>query len=193
MAIEPLNSCGYNCFPKAIPAAFDESISYLEMLAGILKKQTELIAQVNKNTDFIEHWNTSLEDIYAQIENLKLSLNSQIMGVNNKIELEINTLNNTLRQYILEQRNIIEANASVQYTRLENLINQVAVGQINVVNPVTGQVDSLQNTLYSLYEGDRESALTATEYDALELTASAYIAYDCTAIQYDRNGKNILV
>ena len=44
-----------------------------------------------------------------------------------------------------------------------------------------------------IYYFHTTTALTAGEYDALDLTAQAYDNYELTAYDYDFNGKNLLV
>ena len=64
---------------------------------------------------------------------------------------------------------------------------------IDVYDPTTGLLSPLQTVLYNIYGASRENALTATEYDGLELTASVYDGREITAFDYDNNGKEILM
>ena len=62
-----------------------------------------------------------------------------------------------------------------------------------MINPITGVYEDVRNVVDDIvsyfHTGD---ALTAGEYDSLDLTAGAYDAYDITAYDYDFNGKTIL-
>lgn len=62
-----------------------------------------------------------------------------------------------------------------------------------MINPITGVYEDVRNVVNDIvsyfHTGD---ALTAGEYDSLDLTAGAYDAYDITAYDYDFNGKTIL-
>ena len=60
-------------------------------------------------------------------------------------------------------------------------------------SPFTGQLESLKSVILSLVGLHRDDALTAQEYDDLELDADAYDAYEVTAFDYDFSGKTILV
>ena len=60
-------------------------------------------------------------------------------------------------------------------------------------NPFTGLIDSLKNVIMSLVGLHRDNALTAEEYDLLDLDADAYDAYEVSAYDYDFIGKTILV
>ena len=60
-------------------------------------------------------------------------------------------------------------------------------------SPFTGRTESLKSVILSLVGLHREDALTAQEYDALELDADTYDAYQVEAFDYDFSGKTILV
>ncbi|MBR4486051.1 hypothetical protein IKS57_01600, partial [bacterium] len=62
MALQTLNVC-CNRIYKAIPLAFDESLSYLEMLGAMCKELNETIEQVNSNTEWINNYSGDLTDI----------------------------------------------------------------------------------------------------------------------------------
>jgi hypothetical protein len=62
-----------------------------------------------------------------------------------------------------------------------------------MISPFSGQLDNITNIINELAGGQRVNALTALEYDNLELTASAYDNYKLTAYDYDWNGKQLLV
>lgn len=52
--------------------------------------------------------------------------------------------------------------------------------------------DNLNDTLNDIYSSTRIGALTAQEYDELELTASNYDNRELTATEYDSEGKELL-
>ena len=60
-----------------------------------------------------------------------------------------------------------------------------------MMDPFTGEFVPVQKVIYSLAELHR-NALTATEYDALELDADTYDAKELTAYDYDWNGYALL-
>ena len=94
---------------------------------------------------------------------------------------------------------LVQANAYTdsKAALLEDEIEQIVIGQITVYDPTTGVRSPLQTVIDNLYDSGRADALTATEYDTLDdgepLTATAYDAYELTAIEYDSNAKNLLV
>lgn len=89
-------------------------------------------------------------------------------------------------------------NAAENYTddKVSNLRiyvdNQLAGIGVDVINPVTGQLSTIQDAIYSLYGLHTDDTLTASEYDALHLTATVYDGKHLTASNYDLRGKTLL-
>ena len=187
--------------PKIPPIGFFEPISVdpkdmmtdVEYLLGILKKLNAMIAQLNSNTKFIEEYSGKIEEIEAEIANLR----QEMTDFENQITLDIS---NRFAEMQVELRAMIataltQANAytDAMGARLEQEIQDIALGQISIYDPTTGIMSPLQTVVDNLYGSTRDNALTATEYDALDLTATTYDAYQITAFDYDKNGKTLLV
>lgn len=186
--------------PKIPPIGFFEPISVdpkdmmtdVEYLLGILKKLNSMIAQLNSNTKFIEEYSGKIEEIEAEVA----SLRQEMTDFENQITTDIN---NRFVEIRIELQSMI-ATALVQanaYTdamgaRLEQEIQEISLGQILIYDPTTGVMSPLQTVIDNIYGSTREEALTATEYDGLELTATTYDGYDITAFDYDKYGKTIL-
>ena len=62
-----------------------------------------------------------------------------------------------------------------------------------MINPITGEYEDVRNVVDDIVSYfHTENALTAAEYDALEITAQDYDNEEITAYDYDFNGKTIL-
>lgn len=187
--------------PKIPPIGFFEPISVdpkdmmtdVEFLLGVLKKLNEIIAQTNKNTEFIENYSGKIEEIEAEVGELRQEMVDFENTINQEISIRFNAMQIELRALISTA--LTEANAYTDSVaaRLEQEIQEVSVGAISLFDPTTGQYSPIQVVIDNLYNSGRSDALTATEYDALELTATAYDAYQLTAKDYDQNGKSLLV
>lgn len=73
------------------------------------------------------------------------------------------------------------------------LIEKKSVGYM--FSPFSGQYERIQNIINDIADRFREylgSALTAGEYDVLEIDADTYDSYEITAFDYDYYGKTIL-
>lgn len=187
--------------PKIPPIGFFEPISVdpkdmmtdVEYLLGILKKLNEVIAQTNKNTEFIDNYSGKIEEIEAEVAALRsemtkfeADINEEIQATFAQIRLEISSMIATA---------LIQANAYTDTVaeRLEHEIEEISIGQISLFDPTTGLYSPLQVVVDNLYDLGRTDSLTASEYDALDLSATAYDAYELTAREYDNNGKSLLV
>lgn len=186
--------------PKIPPIGFFQPISAdprdmmtdVEFLLGVLKKLNEVIKQTNENTEFINNYSGKIEEIEAEIAALRNEMNN--------FEQEVSeTLANEFAQIRLEVSSMIattltQANAYTDTVgaRLEQEIEDVIAGQIEVFDPTTGVLSPIQSVINNLYNISRGDALTATEYGALDLTATEYDAYELTAQQYDMSGKTLL-
>lgn len=186
--------------PKIPPIGFFDPISVdpkdmmtdVEYLLGILKKLNEMIAQLNSNTKFIEEYAGKIEEIESEILSLRTEMtefedeiNQSITSQFVQIKLELQSMINTT---------LIQANAYTDSVaaRLEEEIDQISIGQISLFDPTTGDYSPLQIVVDNLYNASRNDALTASEYDGLELTATVYDSKELTATEYDQSGKTLL-
>ena len=190
--ITPL-PCGKGWYSKTIPAGFDDSISYLQMLSGVVKKQDEIIRQLNANTEYLKNWDASLDELEQEIITLSEKFDNLEATITADLEAKFNDLKSQLLTLIDMQLTEMRVYVNNEVARLDDRIDNVAIGQITVYDPTTGLISPIQQVINNLYDTGRNDALTATEFDALELTATAFDAYQITAYEFDTQGKNILV
>lgn len=187
--------------PKIPPIGFFDPISVdpkdmmtdVEYLLGILKKLNSMIAQLNANTKFIEEYNGKIEQIEAEVVKLRVEMTAFEEDINNEIASRFAQIKLDLQSMIATT--LIRANAYTDSVAagLQSQIEQISIGQISVYDPTSGVYSPLQIVIDNLYGVGRTDALTASEYDGLELTATSYDAYQITAFNYDQNGKTLLV
>lgn len=187
--------------PKIPPIGFFEPISVdpkdmmtdVEYLLGILKKLNSMIAQINSNTKFIEEYDGKIAKIEAEILSLRAEMTEFENEINQSITLQFSQIKLELQSMI--NTALIQANAYTDSVaaRLEEEIEQISIGQISLFDPTTGVYSPLQIVVDNLYNAGRTDALTASEYDGLELTATTYDSKELTATEYDRSGKTLLI
>lgn len=187
--------------PKIPPISFFQPItanpkdwmSDVEFLLGVLKKLNEIIVATNQNSEFIDNYTGKIEEIEAEITALRDEMTAFEQQTTTSIETQFNQIKLELQSMVATA--LIQANAYTDAIAegLRAEIREISVGQIIVFDATIGTYNSLQNTLNNLYNVSRVDALTAAEYDALELTATAYDGYQLTAQEYDRQGKTLLV
>ena len=191
--------------PKIPPIGFFQPISVdpkdmmtdVEFLLGVLKKLNEVIAQTNSNTEFINNYSGRIEELEAQMNALSQEMVQFKNEVNSSIATQFNEIKIELQSMIATALTQANAYTDTIAAQLEQEIQDVSVGAIDVFDPTTGLVSPLQTVINNLYDTGRTDALTATEYDELDdgvpLQARTYDAYLLTAFQYDQNAKSLLV
>lgn len=193
-----------NSLFQGISTNYHDNLTYVEYLLGVIKKINELIAQVNSNTSFIENYDGRINALEREIANLRTEItefeadvdtrfteleNSLIRKIDNKL-VEIRTeLIGLLSVYRAESR----AYTDTKIAQVEQEIEQILIGQITLRDPTTGLISPLQTVIDNIYDTSRENAITASEYDGLNLSASDYDGYDITAFNFDYYGKQILM
>lgn len=187
--------------PKIPPIGFFDPISVdpkdmmtdVEFLLGVLKKLNEIIAQTNQNTEFINNYSGKIEEIEEEIVNLRSEMTQFETEITQEIAAEFASIKLELQSMI--RATLMQANAYTDSVaaRLEEEIQQISLGEIEAFDPTTGIMSPLQIIINNLYNIGRDDALTATEYDGLELSATAYDAYLLTASEYDQHAKSLLV
>lgn len=187
--------------PKIPPIGFFQPISVdpkdmmtdVEFLLGVLKKLNEVIAQTNKNTEFIDKYSGKIEEIEAEVAALRTEMTDFETEINASITLQFAEIKVELQSMIATTLTEARAYTDAVASQLEQEIQDISIGQISVFDPTTGIYSPLQIVIDNLYSSARTDALTATEYDTLELTATAYDAYELTASEYDQSAKSLLV
>ena len=190
--LKPLNVC-CNRISKTLPLAFDESLSYLEMLCTTLDKLNETIAQVNKNTEVAEHYEELLQEIEEEVNRLEQEYIEFKKSIENEIDEKFTELTSQLTIYIENQLAVLRYEIQTKYNELNQKIDNIVAGDINIYDPTTGVLSPIQVVINNLFDINRTNAISCSEFDSLELTATAFDSYEITAYNFDINAKEILV
>ena len=172
------------------PAFYDrESGTVLQQTARMYAKLNEVIKIVNGYQNYDEE----IASLKAQMsgliaENERFKLNLQV-DINNQMV----AFKQDVTKQIIAQMAGLKAYVDTQDESLREYIDEISLGQIELYNPATGEKEDIQSIIDELYDMNRTDAITATEYDGLELTADDYEAYDLTATEYDMHAKSLLV
>lgn len=122
--------------------------------------------------------NTRLNELDLMVQELIQEIQQRMTELTQQLFAIIETANQQNRQYI-------------EY-RLDQFLHELphySAELIFVFNPVRGHTDNLQRTLNDLYDLSRVDALTAQEYDNLQMSAQEYDDLELTAYEYDNYGK----
>lgn len=141
-------------------------------------------------------------DIYRRINDLKTEMNASMeqckTDITNAYTAYVNQQINLLKIYVDSQDESFDSLARSYADTALTMANQYTDEHIldynMMINPITGEYDDVREVVDDIVKYfHSENALTAAEYDALNLTAEGYDAYDLTAYDYDFNGKTLLV
>ena len=107
-----------------------------------------------------------------------------------EVQTSLNSIVNDIN--VLERSTAENAQAIIDtYNTLKQYIDDQLI-DLQVINPLTGNVQPIQLVLNYMADLLRADSLTAQEYDSAELTASAYDNLELTAYVYDNYGKNYI-
>lgn len=200
----------YNKFSGEYENYVKEQLApYQSQLDNLDKRLNSVVKEINDNFDAfkvdvnarVDDQNASIEqlrtDVNAKIDDYKADIYSKLSKTEKEIyahvESELLRLKTDLTTQVTIQlqflRRLIDLHDNNIKTwlegRLSEFLSEIPRGQVIVTNPTNGTLDSLQQTLFDMYDYYRTDGLTAQEYDNLQLTASEYDAQGLTAYEYD--------
>ena len=195
-------------FNPVLPTAFDDSLSYLEMVSKLYKKLEETIAEVNKIDQ--EAIQQALDDMRNEIAKFEAQIQKQYNALDEKYQKLYEELNNS----ILELADTTAASLEELDTKIYNLgeslkdimdlkieenneyifesIATEIIG-IKVLNYFTGEKVTVQEMFDYLAQLHAMDGITVTELITRQKTVDALIALKFTYTQLAQNGKNIIV
>lgn len=180
-------------YQPVLPAVFDDSLSYLEMIGKIYSTVQKLVEEVNSIDSVTQEY------VDNAITQAIIQCNQYATGIGNSLDLRISNLVtdttrelNNLRDYINNQDDVTLIKGKV-YTdeKVQDAINQFSDMIENgflVYNPCRGYKTSVGLAIYDLYNSMRIYGIGAQEYDSLLLTAEQYDNKMLTASEYDYYG-----
>lgn len=151
-----------------------------------------LIVAFQELRDYVNTYLQGLAEVQhaiVVINNTLDNLTLQVSKNTQDIQSNYTTLYNLIGETYTSLKNYIDDQVDILNEKIDN----IQIGAINVYDPTTGLITPLQTVLNNLYSISNKDGLTATEFDALQLTASGFDAYQITAYNFDSQGKNILV
>lgn len=193
MAVKEINlQSPPNTLFQGISTNWQDNLTYQEFLLGVLKKLNEVITQVNADSEYIAKFNTKYTELLAEFEEVKSRVDTLDEEINAEVDAKLQAFQNAVEVQIDTATEYLKAYSDLGDQRLMQEIQNIQLGQIQLIDPTTGITSPLQTVIDNL-AGASKDALTASEYDALNLTATAYDTQEISAFNYDFNGKAILM
>lgn len=167
------------------------NITFSEYLLGVLKKVNECVDEINRVSAYITDFDTKYQELLTEFDALRSEFDGLKEDILNSVNAELSAfktvVDNELNQAVAYLKAYSDANDAI----LNNKIEQITLGDIELIDPTTGELSPLQDVIDNI-AGVGRDGLTATEYDTLELTATTYDGYEISAYDYDYHGKTIL-
>lgn len=152
----------------------DLNNKYIEIEA----KYAMLEKSFNDFTSQVNHdFETLTADFVQRFALLQANLEADIEGFKNDIQFQVNGLGNQV---------------SALDHKLDQALDNLA-DSLKMNNPFTGREEPISQIIMQLAAFHMEDAITAGEYDNLNLTAQAYDNMNLTAYQYDVMAKQHLL
>lgn len=195
-------------FNPVLPTAFDDSLSYLEMVSKLYKKLEEIIAEVNAiDQDAIQQ---ALDDMRAEIAKFEAQIQNQYNALDEKYQKLYEELNTSIldladttaesleeldtKIYNLGEslKDIMDLKISENNEYIFESIASEIIG-IKVLNYFTGAKVTVQEMFDFLARLHATDGITVTELITRQKTVNELIALNFTYTQLAMNGKNIIV
>lgn len=131
-----------------------------------------------------------LDDANAAIQRLYQSVAQDIATIQREVD-SIRVQYSTLKAYIdIKDKHVLDEAKAYTIKKVQELLEYFTEPElIFVVNPFTNEIQTIQQFIDDLAGYLRYGALTAEEYDALNLTAEEYDNMKIKALEYDMFGK----
>lgn len=208
---EEVKKFRHRCIP-ILPTVYSDSLSYLEVLSRTSQKLNEVIEFVNGFTDEVLAQANAYTDskigglqtqmnqlrsdtlafqerITAQILNFQDSTNGQLASFRSEFE-QFKTLINT---EIGQINDYIELRIEQNNEQLLREISENIGDKFTVLNPFTGQYDTVQDIVFYLADFHMQNAIVINRMVQLDNTVNQMIAYDASCTDWATNGANIMV
>lgn len=177
---------------QPVTTMWEDNLTYVEYLLGILKKLNETVEQVNNNTEFIGKYDDRIQAIEDEIASIKIEVENFEIRVEAKIDDRLNQIEQDLKKLLAEQSTYLKAYTDSIAAELRQEIENIELGDIKVYDPTSGVLSPLQNVINNIYDAQRDNAITAAEFDGLQKTCDFIDGLQFTAYNFDRDGKNIM-
>ena len=180
-----------------IPKSYRESLTYEEQILWLQKYLNNMLEWLTKLQEDFDNIDLNFDELEEKINVLRDDLNNLSEVVNTKASKEelndsILSLENELKALIQSDYDILKEYIDTQDEYLQYEIDHFDIGKIKIYDPTTGLEEDIQTVIDNIYDQTRTEAITAGEFDLLELTATVFDGKELTAFNFDRYGKTLL-
>lgn len=190
-----------------VPTVYSNKQSYYECLCYIGFKVNECIEAINQYGD---EWKTYVDE---QIQDMReyvdgkfasereytdtqiRALDSKYSNAMSKQKAELTSLINTVENTLNSRIDDVYMNMESMRKELMAYVKNYVVDNVYIYDPTTGLNSPIQTAVNNLYNALRYWGITASDFDALKLTATGFDSIGISAYEFDMNsgmsiGKN---
>ena len=152
---------------------------------------SKVVQRVNELQKIIEE--LDIDEIKNELELFKIELKREVNGeveqTLNEFEIKINE---DVQTYLNNYITYFNTQVEILRDEVDEKIENIELGEIDIMNPMTGQMENINVVVNDLYDLLRDG-ISAEEFDDLELTATEFDSLEITAYDFDFKGKEILI
>lgn len=186
----------FNNFPF-LEKDFDALTDY-EMISKIFEYFDKKIKEVDEK---YAGFGDEVESLRIQFEELQTNINSILSDfqenltteINDSVDLKLANQYNKIVLLLSNYQTVVDNTIENLRSDLEQEIQEIELGNIYTYNPTNGLFEPLSKVINDVYDSSRFDAISALEFDDLELTCTEFQSYNITASNFDYNAKVILV
>ena len=180
-----------------IPKSYRESLTYEEQILWLQKYLNDMLEWLTKLQEDFDNIDLNFDELEEKINVLRTDLDSLSELVNTKASKEelntaVSNLETELKALIQNDYEVLKEYVDTQDEYLQYQIDHFDIGNIQIYDPTTGLQEDIQTVIDNIYDQTRTEAITAGEFDLLELTATNFDSKELTAFNFDRYGKTLL-
>lgn len=160
-----------------------------EQLAGVEERLDDKLEAYKAQID------AEIVELIADLNTFKSEIESEITDFDTRLDQFNDYMINRFQEltnYVNSTEEALRALLQVEIDDLQNQIDNLVFELPDIYNPVEGYDTSIQQAILDLYNLAQSDAITAAEFDALEITAAEFDALQITARDFDLHAKSIL-
>lgn len=172
---------------------FDGLTDY-EILCKIFEYFDNRIKEVDEKYSGFGDIVEQLEKDFIQLkDDIDIKLNTFETNINNQVNYLLQQNYNQIVQLLSDYQILFNNQIQNLKSELEAEIERVELGDVKAYNPTNGETENVSKVILDVYEILRQNAISCSEFDGLELTATEFDALELTAYNFDVNGKVMLI
>lgn len=144
--------------------------------------------EISKALDkVIQELNIRMESLENEMSILTSRIEVFETDVNNRFEIERQRTDiniSAIKSELLGELSDLALEFSEEIEKLRKEISEIELTMGKIYNPTSAKQDTIENTIFEVWQAARVHALTASQYDALCITASDYDNKRLTANTY---------